>query len=385
MKKSFPEKCGRAQAVAISALFLFLIWLPAFDSFLHLDKAPVPNENRAMSRFPEFQSGTESLRKYVAGLELYYNDHFGFRKRLIRWQHKWKHELFKESSPDVILGRDGWLFYSGDNMIENFRGSNPFTRDQLKAWQNLLESRRDWCVRHGSAYIFVIPPDKQSIYPEHLPAWLLPVKKPGKLDQFMAYMKTNSTVPVLDLRPALLAAKTNRTVYLLTDTHWNNLGAFAGCQSLISALSRQLPGLKPLPLEAFERKIVPQPAGDLSRMLGQEQWTIEKANVIFSPQPPLKPLAVVVDTNLLAGRWKKGAEPVFTENPEGRRKAVVFRDSFAGYWIPFLGYDFNRVIYIWQFNWDMAFLEKQKPDVVIDETLERFLISAAPSNIKENN
>jgi alginate O-acetyltransferase complex protein AlgJ len=384
MKPSFPEKCGRVQAGVLAVLSMIMIWLPTFDSFLHLDKAPVTNENRAMAGFPEFQSGSEGLREYITGLDLYFNDHFGFRKRLIRWQHRWKHQLFNESKgKDVIIGRDGWLFYSGEDMIENVQGINPFTPDQLKAWQSLLESRRDWCVRHGSAYIFVIPPDKHSIYPEYLPDWLLPVKKPDKLDQFMAYMKTNSTVPILDLRPALLAAKTNGILYFSTDSHWNYLGAFAGCQSLVRTLSGQLPGLKPLPPDTFEWQFAPQAGKDLARMLGLEQSMTEKANVLFSLRPPLKPLSVTIDTNLLIKIRTKETAPMVTENPDGKGKAILFQDSFGRYCVPYLGYHFNKVFYIWQYDWDMAFLEQQKPDVVIDEMVERYLDSIDPASLKE--
>jgi alginate O-acetyltransferase complex protein AlgJ len=387
MKKSFPEKCGRVQAGVLALLSMILIWLPALDSFFHLDKSPMPNENRAMAQFPEFQSGSKGLREYISGLELYYNDRFGFRKLLIRWQHLWKHDFFKDSSNDgddhsVIIGRNGWLFYTGNDTLANLQGFNPFTPDQLEAWRSLLESRRDWCDRRGIAYVFVIPPDKHSIYPEYLPDWLLPVKKPTKLDQFIAYMKMNSTVPVLDLRPALLAAKRGEVVYFLTGTHWNYLGAFMGYQSFIRTLSQQLPDLKPLPLDAFERKLLPQPSQELARMIGQDQSTIETANVVLTPQPPLAPLIATVDTNLFVKKWRKDTEPRFTENQDGKGKAIVFRDSFSTYWIPFLGYNFNKVVYVWQYNWDMTFLEQQKPDVVIDEMLERYLLSVDPVGLK---
>ena len=384
MKPSFPEECCRVQAGVLAVLSMIMIWLPTLDSFLHLDKAPVTNENRAMAVFPKFQSGSEGLREYITGLDLYFNDHFGFRKRLIRWQHKWKHELFKETSTeDAIVGRDGWLFYSGEDMIDNVQGINPFTPDQLKAWRKLLESRRDWCAQHGIAYIFVIPPDKHSIYPEYLPDWLLPAKKPSKLDQIIAYMKTNSTVPILDLRPALLTAKTNGILYFSTDSHWNYLGAFTGCQSLVRTLSGQLPDLKPLPPGAFEWQFVPQTGKDLAMMLGLEQSTTEKANVLFSLRPPLKSLSVTIDTNLLIKMRTQETAPMVTENPDGKGKAVLFQDSFGRYWAPFLGYHFNKVYYIWQYDWNTAFLEQQKPDVVIDEMLERYLDSVDPASLKE--
>jgi alginate O-acetyltransferase complex protein AlgJ len=146
--------------------FIGLLWLPALDSLFNLDKAPVPNENRAPASFPAFALSFSGIRSYVAGLENYYNDHFGFRKQLIRWEHRWRRSLFNQSSlADVITGREGWLYYSGERMIENYRGMTRFETKELKDWQALLESRRDWLARRGIRYLFVIPPNKDSVYP----------------------------------------------------------------------------------------------------------------------------------------------------------------------------------------------------------------------------
>lgn len=386
MKPSFPEKYARVQATILAVLLMVLIWLPALDSLFHLDWSSPPNENRALAQFPVFQPGPGSLQQYFAGLESYFNDHFGFRKRLIRWQHKCNHELFRESfRDDVLVGHDDWLFFSGEHVIENIQGLNLFTPDQLNAWQHLLESRRDWCARLGSAYLFVVAPDKHSVYPEKLPDWLQPLKHPNRLDQFIAHMAAHSTVPILDLRPSLLAAKGSESLYLVADMHWNNLGSFIGYQSLVNALTNQLPELKPFRLDAFERKLVPSVGGDLARMLGREQSTVETANWDIAPRPPLKTLTVITDTNLLAGKWLKGiTEPTYTTNSEAKLKVIIHHDSFGMYWLPVLGYHFNQVIFIWQNNWDMNFLERQEPDVVIDEMVERFFISKDPAHLTEN-
>jgi alginate O-acetyltransferase complex protein AlgJ len=143
---------------------------------------------------------------------------------------------------------------------------------------------------------------------------------------------------------------------------------------------------QPLPMDAFEWKLSPpQPGKDLSRMLGQERSAGEKADMIFTLKPPLKPLAVTTDTNLPVKIGAKGTMPVITENPDAKGNAVLFQDSFARYWVPYLGYHFNKVFYVWQHNWNTALLEQQKPDVVIDEMLERFLISENPATLKDDN
>src|SRR5205823_146236 len=146
---------------------------------------------------------------------------------------------------------------------------------ELTDWQQLLETRRDWLSRRGIKYLFVIPPDKHSIYPEYLPKWLAKRASQTKLDQFFAHMKAHSSVPVVDLRPPLEHAKKTTGVYLCTDSHWNTFGGFVGYRSTILALANQMPGLEPLLYEAFDWKAKPTPGGDLANMLGQASQMLE--------------------------------------------------------------------------------------------------------------
>jgi alginate O-acetyltransferase complex protein AlgJ len=378
------EKIRNGLQGTIVAAFLGLLWLPTLDSFFHWDKAPIPNENRAPASFPAFNQSIGGIRDFIAGLENYYNDHFGFRKRLIRWNNRWKRELFNESTlPNVVTGRDGWLYYSGDGMIENCLGLPQFNLQELREWQSLLETRRDWLARRGIGYLFVVPPNKESIYPEFLPKWMVKTRPTTRLDQFFAYMKTNSAVEILDLRPPLLEAKRTGLVYMKTDTHWNYAGAFVAHQELMRTLSRQLPGRDPLPLSSFKQTSTQITGGDLARMLGQEQTMLEKEYPSFAPIPPLQPLTPVTSLQLLPGnKWNKLMEPVFTENTNRIGKAIVFRDSFAGFLVPFLGYYFEKITYFSEQNWEPAFIEKEKPVVVIDEMVERFFYTANPTGLK---
>jgi hypothetical protein len=185
-------------------------------------------------------------------------------------------------------------------------------------------------------------------------------------------MKAHSTVEVLDLRPALLQAKQTARTYLITDTHWNLYGAFIGYQEMIKALRRQLPDLgEPLPLSAFETRFAQAKGGDLATMLGQEQSLPEKDAVRLVPRPPLQPIECKADTNILKRRWTLETHPVYSENPSQKYKALFFRDSFAEVLKPFLGYQFKRVVYIWLSTWDTQVIEREYPDVVVDQVVER--------------
>jgi len=64
-------------------------------------------------------------------------------------------------------------------------------------------------------------------------------------------------------------------------------------------------------------------------------------------------------------------EPVFSTNVLTQGRLIIFRDSFAIAWTPFLGYHFNRITYLWQYNLDTAWIERDKPDIVVTEMVER--------------
>ena len=236
--------------VILITLFGLLLWLPTFDTFFQIDRTPTINEKRVLAQFPHLKSFPGGLKEYIAGLEACFNDHFGCRNRLIRWHIDWQLIYLRatgESGPIVIIGRDNWLFYAQNQMVEHYRGVRQFTTQNLRDWQALLEHRRDWLAQRGIKYVFVVAPDKHSIYPEYLPAGMTKVHPETKLDQFFTYMHAHSTVAVVDLRPALLNARRIAPTYLKTDTHWNAFGGFVACQEI----AKKLPGLEPLSLASF--------------------------------------------------------------------------------------------------------------------------------------
>lgn len=373
-----PRKFTRAIQILLIVSFLLILWLPCVDSWLHLDRTPRVNENRTFAKQPQF-AGVKELKRYLAGTEAYFNDHFGFRKALVAWNNRWKHKWFHEAPfPTVMTGREGWLYLASYRMVEHYTGLSRWTTEDLEAWQKLLEARRDWLAQYGTKYVFVIPPDKHSVYPEHLPEWLKKSDQPSKLDQIVEFMKARSTVHLIDLRTPLIAAKTQTLVYPLTETHWNQFGALIGCREIIKTLSQDLPGLEPVAMDAFERKAMPDEQGDLARLAGQA--SPETNLFAMAPRLPLVPLQQITGKSRPEKRWPH-PDAVITLNPLAKGEALVFRDSFADNMIPFLGYHFNETVYVWRDSWDFEYLDRARPTVVIDEMLERTVNNQNPTNL----
>lgn len=376
------SRLHRASNWVFIAFFMTMIWLPLLDSGFQLDPTPPSNEKRAPAPFPELKPGAEGARAFFSGLGDYYADHFGFRNWLVRRQSRWKRQWFGETgTPDVMIGRDGWYYYTGNKMISHFTGHANFDHQTLEAWRDLLEARRDWLAERGIAYLFVVPPDKHSVYPEYLPDWLRDKREPGKLSQLVDFMQANSTVPILDLRPALTKAKQDARLYWLTDTHWNAEGGFVAYQELVRTLAEQLSGLEPLDTTQFTRSYAIQPGGDLATILGQQDL-VEPKLVALNPVPGLKIVSISTGPSVYPKTGRKNTEPVVSTNADAVGTAIVFRDSFAQAWMPFLGHHFKRVIYIWEYHWNPDLIERERPQVVIDEMLERYMNEEDPVKLK---
>ena len=366
--------------ICLFVVFMAFLWLPTLDTFLHFDHSRIPGENRLPAEFPKIKPGSGGLKGFFTGLEDYFNDHFGFRKLLI-WSYRGCtfHIFHDEKGHEaVIAGNEGWLYFNENQMVEHYRGTLLFTPDQLQDWKALLEHYRDSLAQRGIKFLFVVVPDKQSIYPEYLPSWMNKVSPETKLDQFFAYMKTHSTVDALDVRQTLLEGRAMGPMYLKTDTHWNQLGAFLAYQKLVEELAVQhLPKARPMPLDAFERTNMPAPPGDLTAMAGVD--SMESNAVFFRPKPPAQPLNAIPQPNI-------SGTPYATRNPNAWGTAIVYGDSFVNNWVPFLGYNFGQVYYC-KNNFlasnflDTNLLEQQRPAVVIIEVVERYFNVVKPKDL----
>lgn len=351
----------------LSAVFIALILLPTLDFFFGLDPTPVVNENRNPAAAPVW-SGLENLQPTLGQSEKFFNDHFGFRQLLLRRYLRIKHKWFgSPPAADVIIGRDGWLYSAAESMVAHHIRALSLSPEELRDWQALLEQRRDWLARRNIAYVFVIAPDKHSIYPEYLPEWLRQGAGPSKLDQLATHLVANSTIRFVDLRSALRSARDREPLYYMTDTHWNPAGSLIGYQETMRTISAINPAWQPLPAAVFKRTHASH-TGDLAALLGQQSDYPEKNSVAFSPQAPLQPIEIRRSRESINGRMTAVTRVL---NPTGVGKAVIFHDSFGEYWVDQFGYQFQETVFVAQKKLSASLVETERPQIVITEMVER--------------
>jgi alginate O-acetyltransferase complex protein AlgJ len=373
VRRRIPRPPG---AFGLVVLFLVIITVPGLGLALGIDRATISeSEMRELAVWPAWSWRLPALAGWPSGFQRYFEDHFALRSRLIDWR-TWLlwHGLGTAPNDQVITGKDGWMFYAADGGIDDWTQAEPFTAPELEAWRETLLRRRAFLTRRGIAFLLVIAPDKQMIYPEYMPGTLRRLRQDYRADQLIAHMRrTTPDFAILDLRPAVLAAKPTELLYHRYDSHWNDRGGLAGYQPIASALHARWPAIVPLQRADFDTDPA-VPSGDRMAMLG-----------LTDPGKAAMPGLVLrrgqgyqVIEPSQPDRYGEVGRLVTQHADQSLPTLLMYRDSFAGRLIPYLSEHFRRAIYQWQNEFDFEQIAEEKPDIVIQEYVARHLFVFVP-------
>jgi len=364
----------------IILLFSAFIFGPFFLSIPQSDRTYSETEKRPLAKFPSLTFGQKSFTDVARDMDTYYQDHFGLREFFIhRYHREMKKRFHVVAISDVLEGKDGWLFYAGDVTLKDLKGNMYMSPEELERLSLRNETYRRWLEKKGIYYLQVVTPNKQSIYPEYLPDYYQKMKKESRLDQVLTFLHERKSAPMLDMRPVIIAKKGGTILYHKNDTHWNTLGAFYAYNAIIGEIQKSFPDLEfPKDIKIGDRWEKGH-TGDLSQLAGStdplrdlsvvsgKSWETEEVD------PEIRKI-LSLDQTLLSSTRKKG----------GKLRVMILHDSFMLPLVPFMSESFGEVLYIWKYLNDETtnsarrkildkLIDYYKPDIVIDEIIERNL------------
>ena len=352
--------------------FCSLISLPMLSDVLPIQPSLADTEKRPLAEKPLLRM--HSLEAFPDKYTRYYADHFGYRKLLFRWNSIFHtYALHCSSMPDnVVFGKDGYLFLVKPGVGRYFRNQPVLTEADMKRIAQRLDHRKKWLAGLGIDYYLVVPPLKASMYPEKLPDKYRKVDDRSVLDDLKDYLDEHSSVELIDLRPDLAEAKKIRDIYYTTDIHWNPWGGLIGYRTLMHAMLKDHPelGLPCLP-EDYAVEADTNDQGDLALQIALND-KLTRVTYMMVPKIPFR--AKETGDEPLPGDAFFKYKPVFAKGPDPKApKLLMFRDSFAVYLMPYLNEHFSRSVYVWTPILLPEIVEKEKPDIVVQEIMELFL------------
>jgi hypothetical protein len=378
-------------------VFLVVIALPMLGMLRRGAEDEIKQtERREAAAFPDVQYSRhvlvpfpkkQSLREFPPGFEAWFNDRLATRGPLLQTYNLarvWglvsgsfaRPAVGQETQTPVIIGRDGWLFFSGGRMADYHRGTHPFSEEELDTWVRVIRARRDWLRARRIRYVFVVAPNKCTIYPEFMPRSLNKVRDESRWDQLLARLRGPDGVDVVDLRPALRQAKVQRRTFHKIDSHWNDFGAYIAYRELMRHLRKHFPDATAWPIEDFDVTIEETAGGDLASM-ARSPFPFHDTLIRLVPKRKRHGGGRIVSES----HGVESGRDVVSELPVAALPtAVIVHDSFMGALAPFLNEHFRRARYRATGKFPHELIERERPAIVIEEIVERGLMNAHPRN-----
>ena len=164
------------------------ILLPAMATLDPLRGAAIRWEQRRAAAWPPVAMLTTPT-KFGTAFGQAFADRFGMRSALIVGQHWALVDIFGVSPvANVMIGRDGWLFWLGEDarsLDRHYRGTLRVSDFEAEAYVAEVKRRHEYLRSRGIAYLTTIVPEKFTIYPEYLPSWVAPGRDPTLLARTM--------------------------------------------------------------------------------------------------------------------------------------------------------------------------------------------------------
>ena len=285
--------------------------------------------------------------EYFQDLSSYIRDRFFLRQELISLHHWLSAKVLSVSGDDsVILGSDGWLYYA--DTLEDYTGTNPMTDRELFAAANNLQLMNEYCAAQGKQFLFMIAPNKNSLYPEHMPDYGIAAEQTNA-QQLMTRLEELG-VPTVDLFTAF--SQEDAQLYFAHDSHWNTKGAALGADLINSAF-----GVESDYYGGGFSQTGPH-QGDLYTML-YPAFTDPEQDALYGGTLSYEFTTSATRPDAISLRTQSGKEG----------SLLAYRDSFGILLFPFLADSYGQA----QFSRSTSYDLTKEADYVLIELVERNL------------
>lgn len=312
--------------------------------------------NERLSEKPALLTEEGTLNtSYLSELAAWVNDRFFLRQELISLDRWLTANVLRTSGESgVILGSQDWLYYT--DTLNDYTGVETMTERELFSAAKNLSLMAEYCREQGSAFVFVIAPNKNSLYDEYMPDYGAKATETDA-DRLMARLESLG-VDTVDLFAAFDAE--DEILYFAHDSHWNSKGAALGADLINAAFG--------VTSDYF--------GGDFSGTTAHDGDLYAMLYPAFS-DPETDPVyGGTLDYSFTSSATRPDAITLNTES--GKQGALLaYRDSFGNLLFPYLADSYGTAKFSRSTTYDLT----EAADHVLVELVERnlrYLISNTP-------
>lgn len=343
-KKSKIRNNKKSYYQASAVIFILFIGIFVGANLITKDKTYSETENRILATKPNFTIDRLLEGRFTSKFEDYVVDQFIGRDFFTNIKMSVDKLLGRNQANGVFLGQDGYL-------IEDFTTPNEEAVNQnLQAIDNFSKRYKD--VKQ----YMLISPTSVGILKDKLPYSAPVIDQESYLKSYKE--KLPSSIKFVDTYETLNNHK-DEYIFYKTDHHWTSLGAFYSYEKLAEDM-----GLKKKPDDYYNVQLVSNDFfGALSSKSGYDVKEGDKVQVYIPAKneeyivvnyvEEQEKSASLYSSEALEKKdnyevFLKGNHPLvkIKTSAKNDKTLLIFKDSYANSFIPFLTNDFSKIIVV---------------------------------------
>jgi len=235
-------------------IFFLMMLLPLVFVNLSSDRVSVL-ENRKLANRPAISDLKKHPGKFIQDFDNWFKDSTGFRERLISLYKKtnsfFGRTYYLDGTSIVFVGKQGHHFHTHYNqLLPIWQGKRWLDDTQSYEVSKKLNKINQYLKERNIPFIFMLCTDKESIYPEYYPDFVIKGQEPTSLDAVVDYISANTNIDFFCVKERLLKEKENWLLYpkignMQELCHNNETGSFIVYQELMNRINKYFPNIKP--------------------------------------------------------------------------------------------------------------------------------------------
>ncbi|MGL6106010.1 DHHW family protein [Romboutsia sp.] len=316
------------------ALFFGFIFIVPITTLSTPDKKINEIENKILTQLPRLSWDNITSKKFMTEFDKYTADQFPLRSEFLEIKNSYSYFLGQREFRDIYINND-------DRLMEKFTFNKSIIDKNISQVINLTKNLDS--IYNINSTLMVIP-TSIAFYGESIPYWAINDDQKPVVDYISSETKELDFLNFYSPYDVLKENK-DKYIYFNTDHHWTQLGAKLAYEDMFNTTVEGNPTKVSDDFYGtyYSKALLPNLKSDT--IVAYEDYNNFKIEMDFD-----KNYDTLYDKDKLQGKNKYQyflhGDPAFAViegNPSAKDEVIIFKDSYAHSFIPFLTKDFKKI------------------------------------------
>lgn len=354
--------------LAFILIFILTCSVPLIFSNL-VQGTPSIAENRMLHGIAKVFKWDGSFNKEVLNeFDGWIDDNIGFRSEIVALNAKIQYYVFGRLTHNstMSIGPNGILNTGSESEIRQYQHLDLKSEEELLAIADSFQKISDYLEEKGIEYYYMPLYEKYSIYPEHMPEYIIQYGDISRIDQIVSVLEEKTDINLVLLKEKLIEAKKEYRPYCEYGDpgHWTDRGSYIGYCELMKLINQNGNDYKIFSEQDYNIVIKDKGAdlfGEIHVVDYFEDFELKERNA--------------VEVNEKTGIYEDDGKIRYWNNEkvDNDTRALIFSDSYIEFYLlDEFSETFHEVVWIHADKIEAfeEYVEYFNPDIVIHENAE---------------